>query len=260
MPDATAEANWKEKYPLLCKPAPRRVRSGAGNTAFRVLALLLIGFGVFIMNSINGSLTTLNRLKRDGKHVTGSVYSHVHHLGKNSYYALKYTYTLAGSQGEGEENVDEAIYYKLKDGDPVNVICLDTNTSRLSNQLAYEIKSYSTTQQLSQYLLIGAALLCEWAARRYGRRQRAMLRFADVTEATLITLGDIPDPQKYKARPVDVTVEYKFKGKKATITLQVLSTECANWAIGRKMPLLVNPSKPEECMLYEEIMDRARLF
>ena len=260
MPEPNDGADWKEKYPLLCKPAPRRVRSGAGNSVLRVLALLIIGFGVFAMNSINGSLTTLRRLKSEGKQVTGSVFSHVHHLGKNDFYSLKYTYTLAGSQGEGEENVDESTYTKLKDGASVDVVCLDTNTSRLSSELAGEIRSDTTAQQLSQVLLIGAALLCEWAARRYGSRQRAMLRFGDVAEATILTIGEIPDPKKYRPRPVDVTVEYKHKGKKAKATLPVISTTCANWAIGRKMPLLVNPSKSDECMLYEEIMDRARLF
>ena len=53
MPEPNDGADWKEKYPLLCKPAPRRVRSGAGNSVLRVLALLIIGFGVFAMNSIN---------------------------------------------------------------------------------------------------------------------------------------------------------------------------------------------------------------
>jgi hypothetical protein len=260
MPDATDGVNWKEKYPLLCKPAPRRVRSGAGNNLLRVLALLIIGFGVFAMSGINGSLATLHRLKSAGQHVTGTVFSHVHHLGKDDFYSLRYTYTLAGSQGEGEENVDESKYTKLKDGASVDVVCLDTNTSRLSSELAEEIKSYTVTQQLAQIIIVAVALLCEWAARRYGSRQRAMLRLGDVAEATIVTIGEIPDPKKYRPRPVDVTVEYRYKGNKATKTLPVISTTCANWAIGRKMPLIVNPSKPEECMLYEEIMDRARLF
>lgn len=243
-----------EIEPELQGSIPRRVRYTAGTQISRLVLLLLLVGGVWLISWLGTrDLKDLTALRSHGEQIQAQVIGEHKSHGKSTTYYVDYSFMGSGELVDSDEDVSRSTYYATHPGDTLLVTYLPTHpkTHRVGVVDGARVTAQRIRWTIGTLVTLAVFGLILWAVESNRRRHRQLLAEGMPVQ------GIVTDHRMIQGKNTTYYVTYQFPGPAGTLTKKITVSRSFYHQNNPGTPLTVlyHPVKPTNNQPYRALTD-----